>query len=715
MLSLLAEISNTILKPVHKWNFKRIKRPVKDLLIVAGIYLGFSLLLTWPLVLHLAEAVPGPPYQDQQQKLWTFWWARFSILTLHTNPFHTDYLFYPYGADLYLHTLDLTNGLLSLPFQIFNLIFAYNVVIFVGLVLTGLATYLLGMEIGLSRIGASMAGALMVFSPVHFHFLNGEIEFVNFGWFIFYLLWLVRLEKATQAIDWRYITSGGLLITLVGYMSSYQVVWIGVISLFWLIKEFWFRREGLKRWVVNWLAGWAFGVILLSPLIIGIILQLRSGKVFAEESLDYLVKSGVSLSNFLFPSYHNPFINFLTHNYDWKLESTDEFFIGFTFLVLAGLGLYYYLQRKEPVRLAFWLITGVIFGILSLGPELHIGREGTGIPLPYRVLLELPLGKIVRNSARFIEVFLVGLALVAGFGFQKLLSRPWPFKLGKPALAAFTGLLILLEFWNFPYPITEISIPAAYKYIKAPGAVLELPLNEHDVSDALAMAYQTFHERPILPAYLSRRIDTPYEQSNSPLALLIYRSNKPEICSVPPAENALNVLRVWGVSTIVFHRDREPSAEQEEAYLIQVTKKQPYYRNNEISLFEVEPGPARPAFVIGSGWYATEKISENEAARWFNQSADFDTYTAQAGEATLEFKAVAFDRPQHIKILVNNQEVGIVAVSPELAPYQLKIKLKQGQNRVDLIAQEPPLSPRDLGQGSDARKLSVQIRQVSLT
>ncbi len=81
------------------------------------------------------------------------------------------------------------------------------------------------------------------------------------------------------------------------------------------------KRKNTK----NKAGSWVIGFLLLSPLIIGIINELREGKVFAEESLDNLVKGGITLSNFVVPSYHNPLINLFIGNYDLKVRLLDEF------------------------------------------------------------------------------------------------------------------------------------------------------------------------------------------------------------------------------------------------------------------------------------------------------------------------------------------------------------------------------------------------------
>jgi hypothetical protein len=80
-----------------------------------------AVLFTWPLVLNLGGSglAPGVMTEDRAQNLWNLWWVKTALLDLHTNPFVTDYLWYPTPVSLRFHTLNIFNGLVSIPFQPF--------------------------------------------------------------------------------------------------------------------------------------------------------------------------------------------------------------------------------------------------------------------------------------------------------------------------------------------------------------------------------------------------------------------------------------------------------------------------------------------------------------------------------------------------------------------------------------------------------------------
>ena len=57
---------------------------------------------TWPLVLHLGDAIPGDP-GDNYSFLWNLWWMRHVLATPDLPYFHTTYLFYPFGTTIADH------------------------------------------------------------------------------------------------------------------------------------------------------------------------------------------------------------------------------------------------------------------------------------------------------------------------------------------------------------------------------------------------------------------------------------------------------------------------------------------------------------------------------------------------------------------------------------------------------------------------------------
>ncbi len=63
------------------------------------MFAALTVAWTWPLALHMREAIPGDP-GDNYSFLWYLWWMRHVLATPGLDFFHTTFLFYPFGASI---------------------------------------------------------------------------------------------------------------------------------------------------------------------------------------------------------------------------------------------------------------------------------------------------------------------------------------------------------------------------------------------------------------------------------------------------------------------------------------------------------------------------------------------------------------------------------------------------------------------------------------
>ena len=56
------------------------------------LYLVITLVLTFPVVLHLGDAIPGDSF-DGWQNYWNFWWLKQSLVDLPRDPYVTCLLY----------------------------------------------------------------------------------------------------------------------------------------------------------------------------------------------------------------------------------------------------------------------------------------------------------------------------------------------------------------------------------------------------------------------------------------------------------------------------------------------------------------------------------------------------------------------------------------------------------------------------------------------
>ncbi len=115
-------------------------------LAVLLVYVGLSLLLTWPLILHFSSHVPGDGIDDPSLA-WNLWWVKHSLVDQLQNPFACNWMFWPIGINLAFYTLTILNGLLSVPLQlVLGTISAYNLLLLSSFVLGGYGAFLLCLE-----------------------------------------------------------------------------------------------------------------------------------------------------------------------------------------------------------------------------------------------------------------------------------------------------------------------------------------------------------------------------------------------------------------------------------------------------------------------------------------------------------------------------------------------------------------------------------------
>jgi predicted methyltransferase len=160
------------------------------------LYGLLAALATYPLLLHFGTRLPSDG-GDALQNYWNYWWTA-RALSAGQNPYWTPFLYAPYGAPLYLHTLNLFNGIVGLPVQwAFGMVPAYNTVVFLSFILAGYFAYLLVAEVSGSRLAGFVGGVVYAFGSYHMTHLLGHMNLLASEWLPAYLLCLRRAIGAT--------------------------------------------------------------------------------------------------------------------------------------------------------------------------------------------------------------------------------------------------------------------------------------------------------------------------------------------------------------------------------------------------------------------------------------------------------------------------------------------------------------------------------------
>jgi hypothetical protein len=524
---------------------------------VLFLFAVLSLILTYPLVLHLTDAV-----EDRQDALLNVWITAWDGRQLLTDPLHLfeANIFYPYPQTLAYSELLLGNGLLALPLTAAsgNPVLGYNVALLLSFVLSALGAYLLVVELTRSPGAGLVAGAVFAFCAYRMTNL-AQAQLLTTQWLPFALLALHQLMHRPRL---RHVATFVLFFWLQALSSFYYafllalavlgfVAWVGLS----LVLS---RRaqaepcpaaEGQAAARVPLVAYLALAAACCILLILPFALpyfQVQQSLGF-ERSLADNEPFSASLRQFLMvpprsvlhagwlPSDETP----IAGGYP-----VDALFPGLMALALGFVGL---IWGRGQVRWFFFLLLAVAF-TLSLGPRLYLapGRPaGLDVGLPYAWLYAIVPGfKALRAPVRFDALIMLALAVLAGYGVASLRV--------KRTAVLFAGLVVLESLvWPAaqaePVPVGQ-AVPPVYRWLAhQPAApILELPMAFTPGGPQLEYQYlSTYHWHPTPDGY-SGFIPPKHGQ-------IVYEMER------FPGERSASLLQALGVRYVILHADRFPT------------------------------------------------------------------------------------------------------------------------------------------------------------
>ncbi|MET4074282.1 hypothetical protein [Hymenobacter sp. UYCo722] len=486
--------------------------------LLSGFYGLWFLVFTWPLGTRLTTAFLADPAGDANQFVWNVWhfdqaivWGR--------NPFVTNWLFYPQGTSLLMHTYTPVLGLLGLV--VGNPILAVNLGLLLSATASGAGAYLLARRWVRSPVLALLAGFVFAYSPYKLQRLSQHVNLELTATVPFYVLAFLRAFEFTAGRWLPRVRSWGAVAACAGLgvltlLSDYYVLF-GLLY-FSLAYAAWF---GLRLGRIRWRAGrtWAGLVGLLAVSHVLVRLLRMSG--LPEKSIWW----GGDLVSFLMPPassrwvywdwaarlLHNPKV----FNAPGSIENTV--FIGYALPLLALLLgiLRWWHRRPASARFAdpggrplAWVL--VVFLLFTIPSVRVLGHER--LNLPTAALHFIPFLNNLRCPTRWI--MMVGLLLpIVSFS---ALEAAWAGRLKPATQLGFSLLLfavVLVEFWPRPFPLQSISaVPRAYRQVaQLPGtSLITIPLGIVDGTrqvgrfNPVQLFYQTQHHQKLPTGYISR-------------------------------------------------------------------------------------------------------------------------------------------------------------------------------------------------------------------
>lgn len=218
-----------------------------------------------------------------------------------------------------------------------------------------------------------------------------------------------------------------------------------------------------------------------------------------------------------------------------------------------------------------WTLTGVVFGLLALGPFLRIAGADTALPLPHAVLRYVPVFSNARIPGRAVVVVQLAVAVLLAHGLARR-SRD---------TAILLLALVVIE--SFPARLPLQMLPAAdavddaLRMSSAPGAVAELPLGLRDgfshqgAFDHRALVHQMSHGRALAGGFVARLAPgVRHFYQHTPILATLLRVSTSSVAEYRLDADAGARAFASGLSFLVINRDtfvdgRLPRADLEEA------------------------------------------------------------------------------------------------------------------------------------------------------
>lgn len=684
-------------------------------------YTIFSIIFTYP-VAFTANEIPG--MGDMYQFLWIFWWFKIALLNF-ANPYYTDIIYFPIGANLAFTELTPFNSVISIPLQLaFGLINAYKILWIFSFIASGYGAFLLVKYLTKNARAAFISGLIFMFCPYHFAHALGHMNLTTTEWIPFYILFLIKTLDEPKNSNTVY---AGFFLFLSAMSSNYYLVFLAVFTLLYF---FYFLVTNKKVSVRDAITSVSLILILfglaISPFAYLMLIELsKSDYMYTGGYIEY----SADLLGFFIPSLLHPiFKDYVSQMYLNFTGNIAEYtvFAGYSVILLSIIA--FFMVRTKEVM--FWMLSAAIFFILSLGPILHIKGvfstpyEGYDlvVALPYAILAQIPFFSLARVPSRWDVMVMLSLAILAGYGLNYMFSVFRKEILGKfhnkNILFIVIILLILFEFLAVPFPMSSTRMPAFYEQLAnetVDYAIIEVPL----IGNAEAMYYQTKHNKKMIGGYTSRFPDYVVRSlfANPIYSRFLYFFDG-DVIQQNLTERGRSILNYYDIGYIILHRNslNNEQFNYADEFLHQILQKGPeIYENGSIFVYKVDKGPMKSFMALDKGWYPME-LSNGIPTRWIGGEATLLVYSDKNRSANLSFQVQSFHQPRNLELYLNGRSYSqeVESTNPTIA--QIPIILNAGTNMIRFVAKEGCERPSDAPEfgGKDTRCLSFTFQNITI-
>ncbi|MBI3255370.1 MAG: hypothetical protein HYZ63_00180 [Candidatus Andersenbacteria bacterium] len=530
-------------------------------------YIGLTLLMTWPTILHLSDSVIGAG-GDGWQAVWRFGDSyNRAVASLKSDTgwkfFTAEFLG---GGEARLTNLSVWPWM---PLKmLFGLPTAYNLVYLLSFVLSGYAMYLLASYWGPTETGKSvwvqeapafLTGLFYMFLPYHAAHGLGHFGAMQMQWIPFIILVCLSLYRR---FSWGKFVLLWILLTIQVWTEHHYALWLALLA---VITVMFFRKDLLKK--VSWRKWqlWALMGAFLILLFVSVglsyypTLRLSTQSDTLELGQGQTIRFSADLFSLVVPAsfhsvwggvFHSLFGTYFTGNI---AESTQ--FLGFVPLLLV----IFFRQHIPRAHKKYWLTVMVIFLLIALGPRLHVFGHVFSWPMPYALVDSWPVFSAVRTVARAGVMVSVAMSLLFYWVLKQNVNRR--------GSAIVLGVVLLLEFSFLPVPIQSAELSPIYNSVR-PGVrtrIIEIPAATNYTAASRALFASQVHGKEVLGNNALERAQAA-EEFDLPRAVpavrqLLYlrtvdlRRDRSEFFAQSLPESLPDALTFFDVGEIILHTD----------------------------------------------------------------------------------------------------------------------------------------------------------------
>jgi hypothetical protein len=508
---------------------------------IFGLCLLLAIVHTWPLA-----TAPGTLARndnaDAQLNEWIMAWIAHQLPRDPSRLFDAN-IFYPERATLGYSEPLIVPALIGAPLRWLGAspVLVFNIVLILGFALTTWAGYALVHSWTGDKAAGLLAGSLFAFNS---HTLTrlAHVQGIH-AWGL--PLALLAADRLVVHARWRDAVWLAVWIAAMAYTSGYLVVFGAILVAVVVATRApdWWRRS------VRVASLFAVATVVAALAILPIYLPYRrlARTMGMNRPLEAVSEFSATLSGYLASAGR---IHFATWSSRFVGNPVDLFFPGIVVLVLAALAIYWAFiksERRDDEEHRFSVSSRLtrhrIVMLVALAVTGFVLSLGLRTPVYGWVYHAFPAMQGLRAAARFGNLFLLGMAALAGIGLAALRSR-LPAQRAGLVVAALVALANI-ESLRAPVGYTRFEgIPAIYSVVaQEPGRVVlvEVPFwpPQGAFQHGEYMLNSTAHWRPIFNGYSGY-----LPQS--------YRKNA-QLFWYFPQEHAIQAMRRAGATHVMVH------------------------------------------------------------------------------------------------------------------------------------------------------------------